>query len=133
MNGSELMTQPNTAAAEAAIRAVNTEENRLMVAADTDGLNDLLADGFVLVHMTGYRQPKAEWLEHIDSEKMSYHRITEEHVSVSVDGTSAELVAQNLVDATIWGSRAVWPLQMQTTFALRDGSWEPTFSRATTY
>ncbi|NKG19763.1 nuclear transport factor 2 family protein [Paeniglutamicibacter terrestris] len=127
------MTQPNTDAAEAAIRAVNAEENRLMVAGDTDGLNDLLADGFVLVHITGYEQSKAEWLEHIGSGQMSYHLITEEEVSVSVNGTRAELVARNLVDATIWGSQAIWPLKMRTTFALRGGNWEPAFSRATTY
>ncbi|MFL4480391.1 nuclear transport factor 2 family protein [Paeniglutamicibacter sp. ORCA_105] len=123
----------NDSTAEAAIRQANTDENLWMVAARVDKLEDLLAETFVLVHITDYRQPKTEWLEHIRSGQMVYHEIIEQSVTVEINGTRALLVARNLVDATIWGSRAVWPLQMTTTFVEDDSVWKPTFSRATTF
>jgi hypothetical protein len=54
-------------------------------------------------------------------------------VDIRVDGSEALLIARNHVDATIWGSSAVWPLHMTTTFTEIDGVWRPTYSRATTF
>lgn len=85
------------------------------------------------MHITGYEQSKAGWLEQIDSGEMTYHSIREQSVTVEVHGNTAVLVARNLVDATIWGSRSIWPLKMTTSFARQEGHWRPTHSRATTY
>ena len=116
-----------------AIKKANTDLNRWMVQGRTDRLEELLDDGFVLVHITGYVQSKAEWLAQIDSGEMTYHGIREQSVKVEVHGDTAVLVARNLVDATIWGSRATWPLEMTTPFAKQEGRWRPTRSRAITY
>ena len=112
---------------------MNAEQNRSMVEADTQQLEKLLADDFVLVHITGLRQRKADWLEEIRAGSMDYHEIREQSVTVTVDGATALLVARNLVTATIWGSEAVWPLQMTTTFRKEDDGWKPVVSRATTF
>lgn len=135
------MTTPTTAhnantahsVAESAIRQANTNENRWMVEARVDRLEELLDDSFVLVHIDGYPQPKVDWLDEIRSGSMNYHSIREQSVLVTVDGATAVLVAKNLVSATIWGSKALWPLQMTTTFRQSDGVWKPTHSRATTF
>jgi hypothetical protein len=119
--------------ARAEILGVNAEQNRSMVEADTQQLEKLLADDFVLVHITGLRQPKADWLEEIRAGSMDYHEIREQSVTVTVDGATAVLVARSLVTATIWGSEAVWPLQMATTFRREDDGWKPVVSRATTF
>ena len=74
-----------------------------------------------------------ELLDEIRSGSMTYHSIREQSVLVTVDGATAVLVARNLVSATIWGSKALWPLQMTTTFRQNDGVWKPTHSRATTF
>lgn len=57
---------------EAQILRANTDQNRRMVEADTHALEALLTPGFELVHITGYAQPKAEWLEEIRSGGMAY-------------------------------------------------------------
>jgi hypothetical protein len=92
-----------TANAAAAIKRANNELSRWMVEGRTDRLGKLLDDGFVLVHITGYVQSKAEWLAQIDSGEMTYHGIREQSVTVEVHGGTAVVVARNLVDATIWG------------------------------
>lgn len=116
-----------------AIRAANTAENKWMVEARVDKLDELLDDDFVLVHITGYQQSKAEWLEQIRTGQMDYHDIREQSIEIQVNGAQALLVARNRVHATIWGTKAVWPLHMTTTFAEIDGVWKPTHSRATTF
>ncbi len=44
-----------------------------MLAADTSELSTLLRDDFTLTHMTGYVQPKSEWLNHIATGQMTHH------------------------------------------------------------
>lgn len=127
------MTTTGNSPAETAILQANANENRWMVEARVDLLDELLAQDFVLVHITGYAQPKAEWLEEIRTGSMDYHDIREQSVSVTIDGATAVLVARNLVTATIWGSHSVWPLQMTTTFVEAGGVWTPTYSRAVTF
>ena len=51
-----------------------------MVAADTKAIDALLTDYCVLTHMTGYPQPKVEWLGDIANGAMRYH----DHEVVSV-------------------------------------------------
>jgi hypothetical protein len=52
---------------------------------------------------------------------------------VEINGAGDVLVARNFVEATIWGSKAVWPLQMTATFIEEDGAWRPSFSQAVTF
>ena len=56
----------------AAILQANQNQSRWLIEADTDRLNDLLADDFTAVHITGYEQSKDEWLEQIRSGRMAY-------------------------------------------------------------
>jgi len=47
------------------------QENRdAMAHRDMPALEDILAAGYTLTHMTGYVQPKADWLRDIDTDRM---------------------------------------------------------------
>ena len=50
-----------------AVLAGYAAEREAMVAGDAEALGALLARDFTLVHITGYRQPKAEWLADVRS------------------------------------------------------------------
>jgi len=108
-------------------------QNAAMVTRDTERLDALLDDGYVAIHIGGYRQPKREWLEQISSGQMAYHSIEEQSTTVTVDGDTAILDAKALVDATIYGGRATWPLRSRTAFALTPEGWKAMSSEATTY
>jgi hypothetical protein len=107
--------------------------HRWMVAADTDQLDTLLDSDYALTHMTGYRQSKREWLEQIDSGQMQYHSSRERDVTVDITGVTAVMVGRNVVDATIWGSRGTWNLQLTTSYQRRDGDWIATTTIASTF
>ena len=104
-----------------------------MVAGDTDTLRSLLAPEFELVHMTGYVQPAAEWLQHIESGRMRYFASAE--ASVAVQGSDARrwLRGRSRVRADIWGASGTWPLQMDIDFRLQQGRWRMTRATASTY
>ena len=108
-------------------------QRRAMVAGDADALGDLLADDFVLVHMTGYRQPKAQWLADVRSGAMSYHSMTDVDVSVDVSGHAPVVTARTRTAATIWGASGTWPLQLRISFAYDGTAWVATGTVASTW
>lgn len=110
-------------------------ENKAMVDKDIVTLNQILAPTMQLTHMTGYVQPKFEWIDQIQNEQMKYFSSVEENIkNINIDGNHASLVGQNKVKASIWGSGVVtWPLQMKVNFTKVDGKWIISDQVASTY
>ena len=83
-----------------------------MVAGDTKAIDALLTDDCVLTHMTGYPQPKIEWLGDIATGAMRYH--AHEVVSVQTDTIAGFPVVRGRTrtTATLWGGRGTWNLQI---------------------
>lgn len=104
-----------------------------MLNADTPSLRRLLTRDFVLVHITGYAQPCAEWLEHIAAGRMRYRTSTEESVVVKQDGQRYWLRGRNRVQADIWGAQGTWPLEMAIDFRREQGRWLMSRAVASTY
>lgn len=125
---------PDTSTTERQLISAYRQMQRFMVAADTRSLKPLLADDFTLVHMTGYTQPRDEWLAHIDNGRMRYFSSDEVEVTVvKVNGPSATLRGRNRVKASIWGAQGTWPLQLDVEFALVNGRWFIRHASASTY
>ncbi|WP_372344026.1 nuclear transport factor 2 family protein [Streptomyces sp. KL116D] len=96
-----------------------------MVKADTPTLDGLLDGGFTLTHMTGYAQPKTEWLAGIRAGQFVYHSIDETDTILDLDDSTARLTLRTMTDATVHGSRSTWQLQLITDYAHRDDTWIP--------
>ncbi|MGP4117694.1 nuclear transport factor 2 family protein [Levilactobacillus zymae] len=111
------------------------DENTAMVQKNIGRLNEILADGMTLTHMTGYVQPKFEWIDQIQNDEMQYLASQEEAIQdVHIDGNQASLVGQNRVQAKIWGGgEHTWPLQMRMTYHKQAGKWRITSQVASTY
>ena len=71
-----------------------------------------VTDDCVLTHMTGYPQPKIEWLGDIATGAMCYH--AHEVVSVQADTIAGFPVVRGRTrtTATLWGGRGTWNLQL---------------------
>ena len=129
----ETPSTPPVNSDEATVLEVNRERSRLLVEQRIDELDELLSPDFLAVHITGYEQTKAEWLDQIRSGQMRYHDFEEVSATVTIDGDSAVAVTRSLVDATIYGSRGTWPLESTTTYVRDGGTWKAQHSRARTY
>jgi hypothetical protein len=56
-----------------------------------------------LTHLTGYVQPKREWLGQIASGQARYHSAQPHSVSITLDGDRALQVGRDVVDAHLRG------------------------------
>jgi hypothetical protein len=106
---------------------------RMMIEKDTAAMNRILDAQFTLTHITGYMQPKDEWLSEIESDRMKYYAYTEVYTSVEIKREKATFIGQNLLDARIWGTRNIWRLKQTMQLEKRNGNWIILKSVATTF
>ncbi|MFJ3334368.1 nuclear transport factor 2 family protein [Streptomyces sp. NPDC086766] len=130
--------QPNTEPAAAADHAKAVPAYRAyfqaMTNGDTEALDVLLDDAFTLTHMTGYVQPKTEWLTQMRAGQFVHHSIEEKGSDVHTGGASAvRLVGRTLTDATVYGTRTEWRLRLAVHFARHDDTWTALRTVATTW
>jgi hypothetical protein len=106
-----------------------------MVAGDTAQLAALLADDYSLVHITGYRHPRQEWLDVIRRGEFDYHNVAidQARLSVQVSGGRADVAVRGVVHATINGMRAPWRFQFNMTLGKASGRWQFTSGRYSSY
>lgn len=118
-----------------AIVQLYRDENNAMVNKDINRLNEILDPNMTLMHMTGYVQPKLEWIDQIQNEEMQYFSSKEDAIKdIQIDGNKASLVGQNRVQAKIWGGGVnTWPLQMKMYYEKIDGKWIVVKQVASTY
>ena len=105
-----------------------------MIQKDEAALAAVLDDSFVLVHMTGMRQPKAAFLRAVMDGTLNYFSARHENMPVTVSGDTATLTGQSCVAAAVFGGgRSSWRLQQKITLKKKDGAWLMTESVASTY
>jgi uncharacterized protein (TIGR02246 family) len=107
---------------------------RAMVEKDTATLDRVHAPEFVLVHMTGMRQSKQDYIRAILDGTLNYYSAEHEQMDISVNGDKATLKGRSRVTAAVFGGgRHIWRLQLTFQLVKRDGSWLFTESSASTY
>lgn len=116
------------------IHALYHSMYRFMIARDVTRLGELLDDSFVLVHMTGRRQGKQEFLRCVQDGTLAYYDEVEESCPVHVAGEHATLVGRSLVEASPFGAgRSTWRLEQEIDLVKRDGRWLMTRAVASMY
>ncbi|MCY8034299.1 nuclear transport factor 2 family protein [Bacillus sonorensis] len=102
-----------------------------MVNKDTETLDNILDDDYVLVHMTGYHQGKQEWLEQIENEEMKYFKTMPQKITITMNVDTAIIVCDTSIDARIYGLRNTWSMKMEMHFEKRGDNWYPVKAIAT--
>ena len=105
-----------------------------MVAKDTATLNRVYADEMVLIHMTGMRQSKRQYLDAIADGTLNYYSAQHEQMDIQIDGDHATMTGRSRVTAAVFGGgRSTWRLQLRFKLVKRDGRWVFTEASAGTY
>ena len=116
------------------IKNIYFEMYSCMINKDISGLEKLLDDSFVLVHMTGMRQSKHEYLNAIKDGTLNYFSEETEHIEVAIHGDTASLTGQSRVNASVFGGgRHTWQLELDIDLIHKHGQWLMTEARASTY
>lgn len=104
-----------------------------MLEGNSNLLSNLLSNEFKLIHMTGKVQPKKEWLQDMDSRLMVYHSRNEVSNQIAFSKEGATLTGRDRVDATIYGGRGTWNLQLKVEFKKVNGTWIAQKMEASTF
>ena len=105
-----------------------------MISKDTESLGKLLDDDFVLVHMTGMRQPKKDYLKAISNGTLNYFSCEDSEINLDIQGSKARLTGKSKVNAAVFGGgRNTWRLQLDLDLINKEGNWFITEIRASTY
>jgi hypothetical protein len=115
--------QKNIESDTTAVLEVVRQLAALMIARDTAAVNKILDKNYTLTNTTGYVQPKAEWFNEIAKESMKYYAARELSHPINLNGNTAEVIIQNLVDATIGGNRNIRRLQQKLKLEKRNKNW----------
>ena len=107
---------------------------RAMIAKDAEGLNAVLDDSFVLVHMTGMRQNKKAFIQAVMNGTLNYYSCEDDSVEATVNGSAATIIGKSRVNAAVFGgNRHTWRLEQDLQLVKRDDRWLITQSEASTY
>ena len=95
-----------------------------MIAKDEGILRDVLDDSFVLVHMTGMRQPKEVFIGSVMDGTLNYFSAVHENMPVEINGDTAVLTGQSYVSAAVFGGgRSNWHLQQKCSLKRIGNEW----------
>ncbi len=107
---------------------------RAMIEKDTAALRPMFADDFYLVHMTGTRQNRSQYLEAIADGTLNYYSCQTEQLEVNIDGDTAALTGRSRVLAAVYGGgKHTWLLQLSFRLRREADGWRFTYSTASTY
>lgn len=105
-----------------------------MIRKDAALLDKVLDDSFALLHMTGMRQSKRQYIEAIVNGTLNYYSEQTDAVDITAAGDTARLVGQSQVGAAVFGGgKHLWRLRLAIDAVKRDGDWYFTGAEASTY
>lgn len=105
-----------------------------MITKNEKVLQDVLDDSFVLIHMTGMRQPKETFIKAVRDGTLNYFSARHDSMTVEISGNTAVLTGQSCVSAAVFGGRrSHWRLQQRCSLVKKDDGWKITQSTASTY
>ena len=107
---------------------------RAAIAKDRAGMEATLDESFHLIHMTGMRQSRDEYIRYILRGTMNYFSEEPVNLEAKVSGNTATLLAQSRVEAAVFGGgRHTRRLQLDMKVERIDGCWKFTDAVASTF
>ena len=91
---------------------------------DLDKLNEILSDDYILVHMTGMRQTKEDYINSVRDGELKYYESIHEDIDISIDGDKAKVVGKTKTLASPFGfGKSWWNLRQDIILKKENGIW----------
>ena len=105
-----------------------------MVAKDKTELERVHDDSFVMIHMTGMRQSKQEYIEAIMDGTLNYYSEQTENLDLDINGNTAVMTGHSKVAAAVFGGgRHTWRLALEFGVKKTSVGWKLTKASASTW
>ena len=97
---------------------------RAMIDKNGTVLNELLESHFVLVHMTGMRQNKREFIRAVETGTLNYFSEDLQEARTIVHKDFVQFTGKSIVDAAVFGGgRHTWHLQLDVKYIFAGYDW----------
>ena len=91
-------------------------------------------DNDLVIHMTGTRQPKHDYLRAIKDGTLNYYSVEDDEMSIEVNGDHGTMTDRSRVNAAVYGGgRHTWRLQLKSSLVKKNDRWLFVEQRASTY
>lgn len=101
---------------------------------DLDKLDEILSDDYILIHMTGMKQSKEDYMKSVETGELEYFESIHESIEVNIDGDNASIIGKTKTLASPFGSsKSWWKLRQDILLKKVDGKWKIIQSKASTY
>lgn len=101
---------------------------------DVNTLNEILADDYVLIHMTGKRQSKQDYINSVLSGELKYYESIHESIEVKINGDRATIIGKTKTLASPFGfGKSWWKLRQDILLEKENDTWIIKQSKASSY
>ena len=101
---------------------------------DKDTLNEILADDYVLIHMTGKRQLKQDYINSVLIGELKYYETVHESIEVNINGDKATIIGKAKTLASPFGfGKSWWRLRQDVLLEKVNDTWIIKQSKASSY
>lgn len=101
---------------------------------DLETLNEILADDYKLIHMTGKIQTKKEYIESVRTEELKYYESIHESIEIKINNDEAIIIGKTKTLASPFGfKKSWWNLRQDLTIKKENNKWIIKQSIASTY
>ncbi len=105
-----------------------------MIQKDAEGLKTLMTEDYYLLHMTGVKQSKEEFIKGLLGGTFNYFSAAHDAIDVRINGDTAAMTGKSRVTAAVYGgAEHLWRLQGDFTLRKANGAWKLASSKASTY
>ena len=101
---------------------------------DINTLKKILREDYILVHMTGKRQTKEEYINSVEQGELKYYESIHEEIIVEVKEDKAKIIGKTKTLASPFRTiKSWWNLKQELEAIKENGEWKLTHSIASMY
>lgn len=101
---------------------------------DLNKLDEILADDYILVHMTGMNQTKEDYINSVKKGELKYYESIHEDIEINIKDNKATIIGKAKTLASPFGMhKSWWRLRQDVELEKIEGKWVIKSSKASTY
>ena len=91
---------------------------------NNEKLNEILSEDYILVHMTGMKQTKIEYINSVLKEELKYYDAIHEEINIKIDNERAYIIGKTKTLASPFStSKSWWNLRQDLELKKINGKW----------
>ena len=124
MSNVEIISEKSFSSTDREIVSRFVEFQQALIDKDCDVLDEILTDKYELVHMSGKRQTKEEFISEIMDGTLNYYKSEIADPTILWDDEERPtLIADVTLTAKVYGTEGKWTLNTAVDFEKIDGEW----------